>query len=334
LIEFILDPGQINRILEGNFSAKIKNLIPDINVINTKALIEQLREVTVLLEGYPSELFFVLDHENESKEVKNFLEKSDEILPELVGSRTLLSIDYFLNIISEKYLTSDVNADDLAKDISNEKGSVVILIAPPELTVYCKGKLIEYVEDSKLDFISKRSRIETQPMEEYADLLKNHHETEVKYSQVCDHWSKKTKRILRNKPESIFRKNLWNYLRTHVYPCKSCDPEFELPTSDKVDIRVLNDNGEYLIEIKWLGRSRRLDSPELTEYDEGRAREGARQTIEYLNIRPGAEKGICVIYDARDKDEEIEWGDDETHPKLDCRRFFLESKPASTKAKV
>ncbi|MBR9702282.1 hypothetical protein GOV13_05170 [Candidatus Pacearchaeota archaeon] len=317
--------------------AKIYNLNTEIEPLKTLELSEKLRNLSTILKDFPGELIFNLIPNENGESEKNFQKNSVEFLPRLTKEKTLMHVDYDLNVISEEELTENID-EELAKKISKENESLTILISPPEITFYCCGVLVEYLPNFNRNFVSRWPiNFEPKPMERYNELLLEHYETEVKFAQVCDHWSKKSERILRNKPESIFRKILWNFLKVHVNNLISCDPEYDVGTGDTVDIRVLTSGAkEYLIELKCLGKCRRLESKEVTSYTDAWARKGARQTIEYLNIRTDAEKGLCVIYDGRDKNggsyEEILWDTKEKHPKLNHFQFYLESKPASERA--
>ena len=120
-----------------------------------------------------------------------------------------------------------------------------------------------------------------------------------------------TKRIyFKNKPEKIMHESLKEYLSSNV---RGIDveilSEFNLNAKKPVDIRVYwkNANRCALIEIKWLGASLDENNKKITtSYTKSRARAGARQLKEYLDLAasdsPGIiTKGYLIVIDARRK---------------------------------
>jgi hypothetical protein len=118
--------------------------------------------------------------------------------------------------------------------------------------------------------------------------------------------------VLVNKPEAIMRRSLAQALNLMLRDA-NVRPEQNTDESKPVDIRVewFASGASALIEIKWLGRSTAksrisTDHVTYTEYDEPRARSGARQLADYMdrqirNSNATAPRGYLVVFDARRK---------------------------------
>lgn len=123
----------------------------------------------------------------------------------------------------------------------------------------------------------------------------------------------KYRNILVNKPEKYFRDNLLLFLNEHTQ--HKFIKENELPSREELDLYTEADGKNYLIEIKWLGRSINDDetgfSQPLTDYH---AREGVVQALNY--IKELIEKmnftlhcGFLCVFDARDIKKDINYRD-------------------------
>lgn len=116
--------------------------------------------------------------------------------------------------------------------------------------------------------------------------------------------------VLANKPESIMRNSLVQFLQTLLGLKANVRPEQNVDETKPVDIRIdwFGSDASALIEIKWLGRSKAAPRSEAgakyTDYGPSRAQKGAGQLCDYLDrdrhhtraIRP---VGYLVVYDAR-----------------------------------
>ncbi|MBS9422906.1 hypothetical protein [Photorhabdus caribbeanensis] len=117
--------------------------------------------------------------------------------------------------------------------------------------------------------------------------------------------------FLTNKPEHIMRNSLVQALNMTL---KDADIRAEQNTDDTkpVDIKIswFHSKATALIEIKWLGTSLKIapknPNKPYTTYDENRAREGAKQLIEYIDneFTSSPERlpqAYLVVFDARRK---------------------------------
>lgn len=118
--------------------------------------------------------------------------------------------------------------------------------------------------------------------------------------------------VLKNKPEAQMRRSLAQALNMLLRDV-TVRPEQNTDESKPVDIRIewFASGASALVEIKWLGRATaksRTPKPEptYTEYDEARARSGAKQLADYMdrqvrNSSATSPRGYLVIFDARRK---------------------------------
>ena len=119
--------------------------------------------------------------------------------------------------------------------------------------------------------------------------------------------------VLVNKPESLMRDSLVQALRLLTRDT-SVRPEQNVDETKPVDIRVewFGSGASALIEVKWLGRSTSVPrtpqpGPTYLDYDNSRARSGAKQLIDYMDreVRhsgASAPRGYLVVFDARRKE--------------------------------
>lgn len=166
---------------------------------------------------------------------------------------------------------------------------------------------------------------------EYRELIEDHFNDCVVDQKAFPYWANKADRLLENKPERYFHYNLWWYLKEFCLDARSVDKERQVDGyPDETDIWISSTSDEeYLLEVKWLGKSESG-----TEYDSNRAREGARQVNIYLDKFPQVTRAGLVLYDARKTDEEIQYAPEEMEPKVDLDlRFWLPSESASVAAR-
>ena len=100
-------------------------------------------------------------------------------------------------------------------------------------------------------------------------------------------WYDVNRLFLKSKPEKLMRRSLVQFLRASLRHAAEVAPEQNVDESHPIDIRVTFEATQNvaLIEIKWLGRSRNEeDGTEATPYSEQRARDGAKQLAEYLDM--------------------------------------------------
>jgi len=111
-------------------------------------------------------------------------------------------------------------------------------------------------------------------------------------------------------PEFMLRRALCNYLRAYLrHDDMELRPEQNVDESHPVDIKIIwrANNRAAIIEVKWIGKSRDLQTGGVTAtYTDARARSGAKQLAQYLESHrqeaPAADtRGYLVVFDCRRK---------------------------------
>lgn len=100
-------------------------------------------------------------------------------------------------------------------------------------------------------------------------------------------WYDANRLFFKSKPERLMRRSLVQFLRASLRHAAEVAPEQNVDESHPIDIRITFEATQNvaLIEIKWLGRSRsEEDGTETTSYSESRARDGAQQLADYLDM--------------------------------------------------
>lgn len=131
----------------------------------------------------------------------------------------------------------------------------------------------------------------------------------VRYSSCQifnDVWYEKNRIFLKNHPEFIFRNSLVQFLKSRLRDRVEVRPEQIMDESHPVDIKIswMTTNRLAIIEIKWLGKSKKDDGTLATQYTESRAKEGAIQLSEYLEMNKvqapeHLTRGFLVVIDVR-----------------------------------
>lgn len=119
-------------------------------------------------------------------------------------------------------------------------------------------------------------------------------------------WYDQNRLFFVNAPEHVMRDSLTLFLKSHLRATIEVRPEQNMDESHPVDIKVtwIGYNRIAVIEIKWLGKSKNEAGKIVNEYGPARAKEGARQLAEYLNMNLQqaplhVTKGYLVILDGR-----------------------------------
>ncbi len=108
-------------------------------------------------------------------------------------------------------------------------------------------------------------------------------------------------------PENIMQSSLSNYLKDNIRGIETeILREYTLGASKPVDIRVhwKEANRAVLIELKWLGKSKKVDGNIASTHYNGRANEGMVQLKEYMDLENQdtptcITKGMLVVIDGR-----------------------------------
>lgn len=227
-----------------------------------------------------------------------------------------------LKILSQSFHEEEQIKSDLTAKSYTEK-SFLISFSKTGIDVYANGVLA--IDNSTTTVYGSINEKLLAPIEKYKELLAGFYEDHIKNDRnerylltntTCPaEWKTKVAAnpyILINKPENKFQIDLSLYLRNN---CSDIILNEVLnDDDDRYDIWVANSEQEiYVFEIKWLGKSI-TETGNFTTYNNKRAIEGAYQLNHYLktseeqskaNPKNRIRQGILVVFDAKNKDEEV-----------------------------
>ncbi|MFH1919265.1 MAG: hypothetical protein ABIP48_05165 [Planctomycetota bacterium] len=138
-------------------------------------------------------------------------------------------------------------------------------------------------------------------------------------------WSDDQRRYFKQKPEVTMRRSLEQFLRGVMLDAE-VRPEQNVDESHPVDIKVTWAviKRQALIEIKWLGHSRKPDGSNAKMFYASRAKDGAKQLANYLDenkphVADQVVRGYLVVYDGRRANPNVEAATDEELLKYEAR---------------
>lgn len=118
-------------------------------------------------------------------------------------------------------------------------------------------------------------------------------------------WHDRNRIFFKNKPEETMQKSLKDFLSIYLRGVDAVR-EYTLGARKPVDIRIYwkEANRAALIELKWLGKSKKDDGKSSTGYTNSRASEGIKQLKEYIDLDAQdtptcITKGYLVVIDGR-----------------------------------
>jgi hypothetical protein len=142
------------------------------------------------------------------------------------------------------------------------------------------------------------------PTRQLRELIFDHAGNEIARETGVKYWADRKKRILLAIPEStekIFQRSLLSWLRHYASDRIRIVSETRGFGQDATDITVMTSRGDYVIEVKWMGKNEKG-----TSYDLSRVAEGVEQIRIYLDNDQRLISGAVVLYDARAKKAEAE----------------------------
>lgn len=222
-----------------------------------------------------------------------------------------------------------------AMDLSKESENIYIYLSGMSLSVIYNGCMVYEIANvllSKANYINSKLTAS-----DYKILIEKHYKTVLDGEIGVQYWSSKKEWLLLPKPEGLLQKSLAFYLDQYIadgYVIEEC---LNKNSTDRTDITIclLNNKGKYIIEVKWIGKSKGSAYDGATAHK--RANEGIQQLKIYIDRDKDATRGVLLVYDARKIKESIKWGDDATWDKrIDKKPVIvkLNPLPASTRAKV
>ena len=140
-------------------------------------------------------------------------------------------------------------------------------------------------------------------MTEFEDVLGDHYHEMIRNERLARYWSNKQTRELLSEPdgtERIFHTALFWWLDHFLADKLRVYAEPRGLGQDATDIIVVTFSGDYVIEVKWLGRN-----DHGTTYGQSRINEGLRQVKIYLENDPRLVAGYAIFYDARTAEQNL-----------------------------
>jgi hypothetical protein len=184
------------------------------------------------------------------------------------------------------------------------------------------------------DALNLSTGVSRRPMKDFALLLRDHYEIDVKNEAAFCYWKNKSNRILLRGPhgtEWIFQQALVSWLNKFVIDRLRVSAEPCGFGQDKHDITVVTENATFVVEIKWLGKNENN-----TSYGQDRINEGLVQLKEYLTNDDGLYRGYLVAYDGRSlnaHESKSSYDEKFRHPNCEMPNIiFLGSESPSKKA--
>ena len=263
------------------------------------------------------------------------------------NSRLAFIIDVQGNVTAEIDMGGEIEPTSVT-ELSKMREAIVFWLGA-DLEIIAKGVLWNPQNKSQvLREIKSKKRDRLLKMDHHRLVLTTHYEQTIRGQAGLFYWfTGKENEVLQSKPERIFQKSLYDFLRKEV----DCTPDLEPMFKDhsRCDIRVMvEDYDLYFIEIKWIGYCAvtRKNSPVMSaevpaEFTADSAIAGAYQTKIYIEENnsigydPRIKLGILVVYNGYPPPTSpISYPDDiRDFPLLDTMEFNLVTQPPSIRAK-
>jgi hypothetical protein len=219
---------------------------------------------------------------------------------------------------------------------SADNGGLSFFIKNRSIHTIVAGVCVDFVPNASVYKPACSLRGDELNIDEWKKLLAKFEE-EIKGQKLFFYWAApKSRGLLVDSPEKIFRKHLANYLQTNTANCIVDEEAYNDRGTDRTDVRVITalQQDVYYFELKCLGK---CESG--TKYEENHAHEGLVQTSVYVDNDRKSILGVLVVFDGRSEINPIIWPN-EIVSKLSSKVAFppavmlLEKDSASTKAKA
>lgn len=262
------------------------------------------------------------------------------------NSRLVFIIDVHGNVISEQDLGGEIEPTSVTT-LSKMWGAIVFWLGA-DFDIIAQGALWDPRNKSEVLKEIKSKRRDFLKMDDHRLVLTTHYEQDIRRQGIGFYWFPgKENEVLQPKPERLFQKSLYDFLRREV----DCTPEREAMFKDqsRCDIRVwVDDYDLYFIEIKWIGfcAVAEKNKPIISATDPAEslpesAIAGACQTKIYIEENnasaydPKVKLGVLVVYNAYPKpDAPLTYTKEiDEYPLLDTMEFQLVVESPSVRAK-
>lgn len=182
--------------------------------------------------------------------------------------------------------------------LSATETTYAAFISPPNVMQLLNGTIL-HEQDIRYPALGPaKSVVNAHPMDMFATIVDEHFSECVLNEKQVRYWQDKRKRVLKaNAPdgtEMLFHQSLFWWLNRCISDSIAVYAEPNMTGLDKTDIVVVNENGQHLVEVKWLG-----ENENSTSYDKGQIDAGVKQVGLYLTRDNKIVRGYLVIYDGR-----------------------------------
>lgn len=195
-----------------------------------------------------------------------------------------------------------------AGDVSeySESNGLVFFVSARQISAVVSGRTVDHIPNASSYKPTLTVRGDEMAIDEWKKILKKY-EMEIKGQKRFFYWATpKTKGLLLDAPEKLFRKDLAKFIEENTLDCGVDEEAYNDNSTDRVDIRVTTslDNNVYYFELKCLG-----ECESGTVNAEDHAQSGLVQVNIYVINDPKSKEGILVVFDGRAMQADIKWPD-------------------------
>jgi hypothetical protein len=216
----------------------------------------------------------------------------------MVGGRNMFHVDEGLRLLSA--VVGDTSLAGCSSLTDTEK-AFGLLVHGTYVHFFLQGKIIGGQDAIDPGAGEPRPCSFYRPMKELLLILRDHKSQRVDRQQGFRYWHDATRRVLRkgsNGTEHLFHYDLYWWMGQFVSDGLRVYAEPSGMGQDKTDINVVTASGNYVVEVKWLGKNEAG-----MEYGQARIAEGIAQIGIYLKNDGSLVCGDLVVYDGRERGE-------------------------------
>ncbi|KMY33746.1 hypothetical protein ACZ11_01305 [Lysinibacillus xylanilyticus] len=317
------DPDIVNKIIEnaGHILRQAKSTV--INHPKFKILSSNYLEKYWMNRVNKKNLFTIYIKESclDKLDFKKIKSNLDTVIQNTLHTSNFLEVnENFEVLLSENHFFKDTQEAKGYLKSKSEEGYCVFFFGPVGVDAFVKGESV-----TDLNFFYSNEDVERfyekGDISSIKDVLRSYQNhclrKQFEYSRFFVDKGTIDKlgfgnNTLVNKPEKFMRDHLRNFLAERIRHTFRIEMELEA-TKRELDIYTEAEGESYFFEIKWLGKSINQERDKISvNYADARAREGVKQTLEYIEelvevMGANVRAGYLVIFDAREEKKEIDF---------------------------
>jgi len=267
-------------------------------------------------------LYFIINLPEDFLKDLEFEEIRTALKTDLAEALKQNNVVYVNNRFQVTNTKSEKITNDLIEQSSKNEDLIVILFSPDGIDFGIRGKIVKNLnvfyneqDRAKHKELYDIGRLQ-ECLKEYERVISQPGNNEAFFEspRTLKNLPDRPVNLLRNSPEKIMRDNLLAFLNLHTR--HTFTKEIELGTERELDLYTEAEGKQYLIEVKWMGKSINSDrnGVSTTNYTDGNMRNGVIQTLEYIQevidaMNFSLQCGYLCIFDARDEKETIDYQD-------------------------